>query len=117
MKKLARSLAILVAFSFVGCGGAGLNKAQIERLKMGMTPAEVEGMLGKGNAISAEEVAKIVNESGANSDLNTPAPGDAAPPVQFDMSEFRGVRWGGDKKNVTVIFRNDQAFRVIPVGF
>jgi hypothetical protein len=92
-------------FALTGCGGS-LSKAQVDRIRLGMTVAEVEGILGKGKSVESGEVKRLVQES----------MGEDGPKVEIDSSEMRGIRWGDDKKSVTVIFRSDKVFRVFPKG-
>ena len=96
---------LLVMFALTGCGGS-LSKAQVDRIRLGMTVAEVEGILGKGKSVESGEVKRLVQES----------MGEDGPKVEIDSSEMRGIRWGDDKKSVTVIFRSDKVFRVFPKG-
>jgi hypothetical protein len=97
------AVALLIA---TGCSRS-LSKAQVDRVKLGMTVAEVEDILGKGNPVDASEVEKLVK---------APAPSDGGPKIQFDAGDLRGVKWGDDKKSVTVIYKNDKVFRVFPQG-
>jgi hypothetical protein len=96
----------LFALFICGCGGS-LSKAQVDRIRLHMTLAEVEAILGKGKPVESGEVRQLLQSSSAEED----------PKAEFDPSELRGIRWGDDKKSVTVIFRSDRAIRVFPKGF
>lgn len=106
-------LVVLPLFVLAGCGG-GVNQEQFRRLKGGMTPQEVQAVLGKdGKDISADEVAALVREA-----LTPPGPAGKAPKVELpDLSGARGVRWGDDKKSITVVYIGDRANRIFKKGF
>ncbi len=99
--------ALALALLATGCGRS-VSKAQADRVKLGMSPADVEDILGKGKAIDPAEAEKLVKSS-------LPDTGDG-PKVGIDPADLRGVRWGDEKKNVTVVFRNDKVFRVFTQG-
>jgi hypothetical protein len=105
-------LCIFSVISSVGCGGKSLSKAQVDRIKLGQSVTEVEEILGKGNAVDAGETDRLVKSSLEPSQSGAQAGGK----IEIDSSELRGVRWGNEKKSVTVIFRNDRVFRVFPQG-
>jgi hypothetical protein len=98
-----------------GCGGSPANQTNFERLKVGMTSQQVEGILGKGGKeISSEEVATL------NREALTPKGGPSAggPKLELpDLSGARGVRWGDDKKSITVIYTGDRVSRIFKKGF
>ena len=98
-----------------GCGGSPANQTNFERLKVGMTSQQVEGILGKGGKeISSEEVATLLREA------LTPKGGSpaAGPKLELpDLSGARGVRWGDDKKSITVIYTGDRVSRIFKKGF
>jgi hypothetical protein len=112
-------LVALFALSHVGCVGGGVDQAKFERLKVGMSSQDVEAVLGKGGKeISQEEVATLIREA------LTPRPGpDGKPPPNTpkvelpDLSGARGVRWGDDKKSITVIYNGDRVTRIFKKGF
>jgi hypothetical protein len=110
------ALRLVLALSLpglAGCGG-GLDERDVSRLKIGMTSQEVEAVLGKGGKeVSSDEVAALLREA------LTPTGGPAAkgPKVEPDTSGARGVRWGDDKKSVTVIYTGDRVSRVFKKGF
>jgi hypothetical protein len=114
MMSLSRFLLVVTAFpllSSAGCGGgASVSKSQYDRLKLGYTSSEVEEILGKGKDLDAAEVDRVLKES---------LPGFDDPALQKNKpsaGDFRGVRWGTEKKNITVIFQNDKLFRRFQQG-
>jgi hypothetical protein len=107
----------LVCLPLAGCGG-GVDERKFERLKVGMTSQDVEAILGRGGKeIGPDEVAALMREA------LTPkgVPGKAAtgaPKVELpDLSGARGVRWGDDKKSITVIYTGDRVSRLFKKGF
>jgi hypothetical protein len=104
----------LPAVLAVGCGGS-VNRESFERLKVGMTSQQVEGILGKGGKeIGSDEVTALIREA------LTPKGGPAAGGRKLelpDLSGARGVRWGDDKKSITVIYSGDRASRIFKKGF
>jgi hypothetical protein len=104
-----RSPLLLVALSLLiaGCGRS-VSKGQFDRIRLGMSVADVEDILGKGNIVESGEVDKLVKSS-------APADGAAAK-APMDTSEMRGVKWGDDKKSITVIYKNEKVFRVFSQG-
>lgn len=100
------------AIALPGCGGASVNKAQYDRLKLGMTATDVDEILGKGKPVEAAEAERLVKESLTASGQA----GGAAPKIDIDLTDVRGMRWGSDKKNITVIFKNDRLFRAFQQG-
>lgn len=109
-----RALLVALPLLFLtGCGG-GVNQDQFQRLKIGMTLQEVQAVLGKdGKDISSDEVATLIREA-----LTPPGAAGKGPKVELpDLSGARGVRWGDDKKSVTVVFIGDRANRIFKKGF
>jgi hypothetical protein len=109
---LRRCLAFVALFLLCapGCGSTSVNKSQYDRLRLGMTQREVEDILGNGKAIEASEAERLVKDSLGAPDSEP----DQAPDI--DASELRGMRWGSDSKNITVIYRNDRLFRAFHTG-
>ena len=95
-------------FSLPSCSSPSIGRAQFDRLKLGMTPTEVEEILGNGKPVEAGEVQRLLTEAGA-------ADGDHSGPKR-EITEMRGVRWGSEKKSVTVIYKNDRLFRAFQQG-
>jgi len=109
---------LLLSLALAGCGKS-FNEADVSRLKVGMTSQEVEGILGKGGKeVSSEEVATLMREA-----LTPKAGPDGKPPSNSpkvelpDLSGARGVRWGDDKKSVTVVFTGNRVTRIFKKGF
>lgn len=112
-----RNRCVIIALSFVllissGCGGS-VGDLQFRKLKAGQTVSEVEAVLGKdGKDIPDSEVTALVK------DALMPKIEGKGPKLEMpDMSGARGVRWGDDKKSITVIFVNDRASRIFKKGF
>jgi hypothetical protein len=101
----------------VGCGGS-VNQQNFERLKVGMSSQQVQAILGKdGKDISADEVANLMREALT---LKTGQAGKSPGGVKVelpDLSSARGVRWGDDKKWITVIYMGDRVSRIFKKGF
>src|SRR5262245_49054499 len=113
-----RVIAILSLGALTGCGGS-VGQSEFERLKVGMTSQEVERVLGKGGKeISQEEVADLIKQAltpRAGPDGKAPA---NAPKLELpDLSSAKGVRWGDDKRSITVIYMGDRASRIFKRGF
>jgi len=109
-----RALLLLLVCNAFGCGGSKLNQTNFERLKVGMTAQQVESILGKGGKeISNEEVAALMKEALGLQDGKSAG-------MKVDVSNLsgaKGMRWGDDKKSVTVIFLSDRANRIFKKGF
>src|SRR5262249_57598857 len=106
-------------FPVAGCIGGGVDQTKFERLKVGMSSQDVEAVLGKGGKeISSDEVATLVREAltpRAGPDGKQPP---SAPKVEMpDLSGARGVRWGDDKKSITVIYNGDRVTRIFNKRF
>jgi len=103
----------------IGCIGSGVDQAKFERLKVGMSSQDVEAVLGKGGkGISQEEVTTLVREALTPRAGPDGKPPPSAPKVEMpDLSGARGVRWGDDKKSITVIYNADRVTRVFKKGF
>lgn len=107
----------LTAVLALGCGGSSVTPAKFERLKIGMTSQEVQAILGKdGKELSAAEVEALMREA-----LTPKAgPDGKGPPAKVqlpDLTGARGVRWGDDKKSITVIYSGDRVSRLFKKGF
>jgi hypothetical protein len=103
-----------VALAFVplllaGCGSSSVTQEKFERLKIGMSSQEVQAILGKGGKdVPAEEVSKMLSEAlGAKGGGKIDVPNSGA----------KGVRWGDDKKSITVIYVGDRVSRIFKKGF
>src|SRR3954469_16091306 len=101
----APSVLVAIALPLLaGCGG-GVDERKFERLKVGMTSQDVEAILGRGGKeIGPDEVATLMREALTPKGVPGKA-GTGAPKVELpDLSGARGVRWGDDKKSITVIY-------------
>jgi hypothetical protein len=118
MRRSAPYLAIaFVCMPLAGCGG-GVDERKFERLKVGMTSQDVEAILGRGGKeIGSDEVAALMREALTPKGVSGKAAG-GAPKVELpDLSGARGVRWGDDKKSITVIYTGDRVSRLFKKGF
>jgi hypothetical protein len=107
-------LAILFLLSVSGCGGQTVTKAQADRIKAGYSVSEVENILGKGKVLASNEVERLVKAS-----FEAGAAGQdsgAASKIAMDFSDLRGIKWGSEKKYITVVFQNGRVFRVFTQG-
>gem|GEM_PF-3122898 len=102
-------VSLIIVVSLCGCIGNSVGKAEADRLKLGMTTSDVEAVLGKGKALENNEINLLVNESGG------PADGDVQR-IRLDVSDMKGLRWGNDRKNISVIFQNGRAIRIFDHG-
>jgi len=105
-------LLIAIAGVSTGCG-ASIHKYQYDRLKLGMTVAEVEEVLGKGKPLDKSEVERLLQD---NLKPAGQAEGVPAPKIEMDRGEYRGVRWGSEKKQITIIYQNERLFRLFQQG-
>ena|SRR5947209_1276523 len=117
MRRLLPPCVLVAAVLSTGCGG-GIDQRKFERLKLGMTPQDVEAILGKGGKeVTSDEVAALMREA-----LGSQAPAGksattAAKIESPDLSNTRGVRWGDDSKSVTVIYTGGRVSRIFKKGF
>jgi hypothetical protein len=113
MRRATIAFVAVVLPSLTGCGG-GVDERNFSRLRIGMTSQDVEAILGKGGKeIPADDVAALMREALAPAG-KTPAAGPKADPP--DLSGLRGVRWGDDKKSITVIYNGDRVTRLFKKG-
>ena len=114
-----RPAAIALWFSLIAGCGKSFNEADVSRLKVGMTSQEVEAILGKGGKeVSSEEVATLIREALTPKAGPESKPPTGSPKVELpDLSAARGVRWGDDKKSVTVVFTGNRVTRIFKKGF
>ena len=116
--RLPTALLFMAAGAVVtGCTG-GVSTSNYDRLRVGMTAREVDGLLGKGKEVSADEVAQLLREAmtptGGPDGKNIPN----LPKVEVpDRSNTHGVRWGDDKKSITVVYLGDRVHRMFKKGF
>jgi len=109
-------LILWIGLALTGCVGTS-DQQKFEKLRVGMTSQQVETILGKdGKEISSDEVASLMREA------LTPktGPDGKSPGVKVELpnlSSARGVRWGDDKKSITVIYLGDRVSRIFKKGF
>ena len=111
---VGQALLLVLVCNVFGCSGNSANQTNFERLKVGMTAQQIESILGKGGKeITNDEVATQLKEALG------PQDGKAAG-MKLDLTNLsgaKGVRWGDDKKSITVIFMSDRANRIFKKGF
>jgi hypothetical protein len=113
---MRRFLIAVIAISLpvlAGCS-SGVDERNFSRLRVGMTSQEVEAILGKGGKeVPADEVATLMREALAPAGKTSAATPKAEAP---DLSGLRGVRWGDDKKSITVVYNGDRVSRLFKKG-
>jgi hypothetical protein len=86
-----------------GCGGSKrVTKANYDRITEGMTLADVEAILGKGDAeggVSLAEGSSVAGAGGIGGDLQS---------VQRPASGPKWLKWGDDSKWIKVGFVGDR---------
>jgi hypothetical protein len=107
-------LVIFVCFALTGCSGSNpVSKANYERIKSGMTESDADRILGKGKDISADEVEQVLKRLATPSTGSNPLP---AAKQDADLSSLKGVRWGTEKKSITIIYREGRVYKLEPQG-
>jgi hypothetical protein len=101
---LAASLLLVVLLGLVGCGRGGHTKAHFDLIKVGMTQAEVEGILGKpdgelGNAGGEFGGGEISGDGFGGGRSSIKIPGMKLPPTKM-------VLWGTDERGIVVNFQD-----------
>jgi hypothetical protein len=112
-------MAVALCLLAAGCSSESVDQGKFERLKVGMSSQDVEAILGKGGKeISSDEVATLIREA-LTPKAGPDGKGPATPPkVELpDLTGARGVRWGNDKKSITVIYQGDRVSRIFKKGF
>ena len=93
---------VLVCLALPACtGNATVTRANYQSIKPGMTLAEVEAVLGKGDS---EEGLDLSEGSGAAGALGIT--GLSAAPSR--RSSIKWMRWGDDKKFIRIGFQGDR---------
>jgi hypothetical protein len=83
------SAVLICVLGLSGCGGGGLTKENVGKLKLGMSRAEAESILGKGTEL---------------------------PKGDF-MKDYTFVKWGDDNKSIMIGFNTDsKAAMLVPKG-
>lgn len=94
---------LLVCMALPGCKKANKNltKANLDRIKVGMTVAEVEAILGHGEddseGLGLSEGSSVAGAAGIGGDLSS---------VSRTRSTIKWVKWGDDKKFIRIGFDN-----------
>lgn len=90
---------LLLCLALPGCGGnKRINKANYDQIKEGMTLADVEAYLGKGDGeggTSLAEGSSVAGAAGIGGDLQS---------VSRPASGTQWVKWGDDKKWIKIGF-------------
>lgn len=112
-QRVRRVIPLLVLLAVVGCGK--VTRDNNEKVKVGMTRAEIEAILGKGTELAVSEVP--FKEFQQNR-LGPPKPGEdpadmpslpGLPPMKDLKEKTTWVRWGNDKKYILIGFLDDKA--------
>lgn|SRR5262245_35464924 len=116
---VTRSAAIALLFVHLAGCGKSFNEGEVTRLRVGMNSQEVEAILGKGGKeVSADDVSALMREALTPKLGPDGKPPQHAPKLELpDLTGARGVRWGDDKKSVTVVFVGDRVTRIFKKGF
>jgi len=94
---------LAVCLSLPGCKktNKNLTKANLDKIKVGMTPAEVEAILGRGEddseGLGLSEGSSVAGAAGIGGDLSS---------VSRQRSTIKWVKWGDDKKFIRIGFDN-----------
>jgi len=100
MIRVAPLLFLCLALS--GCSGnAQVNRANYDKLKPGMTLAEVEAVLGKGDSEGGLDLSEGSGAAGALG-----VTGMSAAPTR--SSSIKWMRWGDDNKYIRIGFQGDR---------
>ncbi len=97
-------LVVMLALSLLaGCGGhKRLTRENFDRIKEGMSLAEVEAILGRGEpegGVGLAEGSSVAGAAGIGGDLGS---------ISRPASREKWVRWGDDKKWIRIGFVGDQ---------
>jgi hypothetical protein len=103
-KLLALAL-LAVCLALPGCKKANKNltKDNLDKIKVGMTPGEVEAILGRGEddpeGLGLSEGSSVAGAAGIGGDLSS---------VSRPRSTIKWVKWGDDKKYIRIGFDNSK---------
>jgi hypothetical protein len=100
---LARvALPLLLGMMIPACAGnPNVNKANIEKIKPGMTLAEVEAVLGKGDSEGGLDLSEGSGTAGALGVTTLSATSSRG-------SSIKWMRWGDDNKFIRIGFQGDK---------
>jgi len=92
----------LLCLAIPACtGNANLTKANVDKIKPGMTLTEVEAVLGKGDSESGLDLSEGSSAAGALGVTTL----SAAP---SRSSSIKWMRWGDDSKFIRIGFQGDK---------
>lgn len=107
---MRRPVVFVACLFLTGCLAGNVNQQNFDRLRVGMTPPEVERIMGsKATDLSADQIDAVVKEH--------LAPADGKPAALPDMTGAKGKRYGSESKSITVIYLGDRVARVFKKGF
>ena len=107
---------LALCFCTLGCSST-ITQSNFEKIRVGMTIQEVEGILGKESKnLTSEEISAVLKE------VLQPPPGPDGKTITLDPAAFepagaKGIRWGNEKKSITVIFLGERVNRTVKKGF
>ena len=91
----------LLCIAIPACAGnPNVNKANIQKIKPGMTLAEVEAMLGKGDSEGGLDLSEGSAAAGAL--------GVTTLSATSSRSSIKWMRWGDDNKFIRIGFQGDK---------
>src|SRR5207244_1337352 len=100
MRRVA--LLLLVCLAIPACSGnANVNKANYDKIKPGMTLAEVETLLGKGDSEGGLDVSEGSGAAGALGVTTLSASSSRG-------SSIKWMRWGDDNKFIRIGFQGEK---------
>ena len=88
----------VLALSLTGCGGSKITKSNYDKINNGMTEAEVEGILGKGE----EKASSGVDVPGKS--VNIPGGGNVSVPGVSSSAKVK--MWQDGMKMISITFSN-----------
>lgn len=86
---MRRAVVLLVVAFAAGCGGGKLDVPAAQKVKVGMTEAEVEALLGRGSKATDDDVTRVRTSPGFT----------GKEPLTFRS-------WGGEKTRMTVAYHD-----------
>jgi len=96
------ALLLLLCVAIPACSGnANVNKANYDKVKPGMTLADVEAILGKGDAEGDRDLSEGSGAAGALGVTTM----SAAP---SRSSSIKWIRWGDDNKFIRIGFQGEK---------
>lgn len=108
----AAQLACILCFALAGCGGSKVTKANYEKIKDGMTLAEIEGILGKGTEQASSNTGGAVAVPGASVG-GVSVPGQT---VNMPKMSAKVMVWQDGTKIISITFVNDKMMAKAQAG-